>query len=61
MREAIDEEKTMMIKPECRYCGAKVRHFGEVCADCIGTSTEEEMDASNESFSTLKKLGEVPS
>jgi hypothetical protein len=24
----------MMIKPKCRYCGAGVQTFGDVCSSC---------------------------
>ena len=33
----------MRIRPECRYCGATVRSFGDLCKDCR-TSENEEMD-----------------
>ena len=24
----------MRIKAECRYCGARVEYFGDLCSDC---------------------------
>lgn len=48
----------MKIQAKCRYCGTKVQNFGDVCRDCTGDATTEEIEASNESLATLKRLGE---
>lgn len=34
----------MRTKPECRYCGTRVEHFGDLCESC-GSDRTESSDA----------------
>ena len=30
------------IKPECRHCGERVEHFGDICGFCAGIPDEKD-------------------
>lgn len=32
-----------MAKPECRYCGTRVEYFGDVCASCDDSASDDFM------------------
>jgi hypothetical protein len=44
------------IQAECRYCGAKVKAFGDVCKDCQGDSTDDELHEQNLQHSQYQQM-----